>query len=102
MRIHMHERSTAEKWLKDAEELNNEAKIAVSAAAKAVIDISDMADGTLIDELVLGGEKLMKAAEVLSDTMNAFTGLVKGVLDKGEEFLGDGLKYVVDAFKHIF
>lgn len=60
-----------------------------------------MADGTLIDELVIGGEKLMVAAEVLSGTMNTFTSLVKGVLDKGEEFLGDGLKHVAEAFRDI-
>ena len=102
MKIHMHDRLKAEKWLSDAQELNDEAKEVVRDAAKAVKDIGNMANGTLIDELVIGGDKLMTAAEVLSGTMNAFTGLVKGILDKGEEFLGDGLKYVAEAFKDIF
>lgn len=97
----MHDRAAAEKWLSEAQQINEDAETAVKAAAKAVKDIGEMADGTLIDELVLGGEKLMVAAEVLSGTMNTFTGLVKGILDKGEEFLGDGLKYVADAFKSI-
>lgn len=101
VKIHMHDRAAAEKWLSEAQQINEDAEIAVKAAAKAVKDIGEMADGTLIDELVLGGEKLMVAAEVLSGTMNTFTGLVKGILDKGEEFLGDGLKYVADAFKSI-
>ena len=74
---------------------------AVKAAATAVKEISDMADGTLIDELVIGGEKLMSAASVLSTTMNTFTSLVNDVLNKAEEFLGDGLKHVVEAFKSI-
>ncbi len=101
MKIHMHDRAAAEKWLSDAQAVNDDAKVAVAAAAKAVKDIGEMADGTLIDELVIGGEKLMVAAEVLSGTMNTFTSLVKGVLDKGEEFLGDGLKHVAEAFRDI-
>ncbi len=101
MKIHMNDRASAEKWLSDAQKVNDDAKIAVRDAGKAVKQIGDMADGTLIDELVIGGEKLMVVAETLSETMNVFTGMVKGILDKGEEFLGDGLKYVVDAFKSL-
>ncbi len=101
MKIHMHDRAAAEKWLADAQAVNDDAKVAVKSAAQAVKDIGEMADGTLIDELVLGGEKLMVVAEALSETMNTFTGLVRGVLDKGEEFLGEGLKHVAEAFKDI-
>lgn len=101
MKIHMQDRASAEKWLADVKALNDEAEAAVKAAATAVKEISDMADGTLIDELVIGGEKLMSAASVLSTTMNTFTSLVNDVLNKAEEFLGDGLKHVVEAFKSI-
>lgn len=101
MKIHMNDRASAEKWLADAQAVNDDAKVAVKEAGKAVKSIGDMADGTLIDELVVGGEKLMVVAECLSETMNVFTGMVKGILDKGEEFLGDGLKYIADAFKSL-
>lgn len=97
----MGDRAAAEKWLSDAKSLNEEAESAVKGAAKAVTDIGEMAEGTLIDELVLGGEKLLTVAEKLSNTMNTFTGMVTDVLNKGQEFLGEGLKYVADAFKSL-
>lgn len=36
MKIHMHDRAAAEKWLSDAQAVNDDAKVAVAAAAKAV------------------------------------------------------------------
>ncbi len=101
MKIHMHDRAAAEKWLSDAQAVNDDAKVAVKAAAQAVKDIGGMADGTLIDELVIGGQRLMELAEKLSNTMTDFTDLVKSVLDVGEEFVNNGKKYVKEAFENI-
>jgi hypothetical protein len=43
----------------------------------------------------------MKAAEVLSGTMNEFTKLVNGIIGKAKEVLNDALKGVTDTFSAI-
>ncbi len=93
-KIHMHDEASAKAWLAEVEALNDETK-------ETVKEIKEMADGSLIDELVVGGEKLMKAAEVLSGTMNEFTKLVNGIIGKAKEVLNDALKGVTDTFSAI-
>lgn len=100
-KIHMHDEASAKAWLADVEALNDETKETVKEAGKAVKAIKEMADGSLIDELVIGGEKLMKAAEVLSGTMNEFTKLVNGIIGKAKEVLNEALKGVTDTFSAI-
>ena len=101
MKIHTSDRASAEKWLKEVEELNNETEATVKAAGQAVKNISEMADGSLIDELVLGGDKLMTIAVDLSKTMSGFTSMVNNILNIGEDFVKNGPKYIKDAFKNI-
>lgn len=101
MKIHTSDRGTAEKWLQEVEDLNTETEATVKAAGQAVHDISLMADGTLIDELVKGGDKLMTIAVDLSKTMSGFTKMVNDILNIGEDFVKNGTKYIKDAFKNI-
>ncbi len=101
MKIHTSDRGSAERWLKEVEGLNDETEEAVNAAGQAVHDISTMADGTLIDELVKGGDKLMTIAVDLSKTMSGFTKMVNDILNIGEDFVKNGTKYIKDAFKNI-
>lgn len=101
MKIHMEDRASAEKWLADVRALNEKAEKAVTDAGQAVTDIQTMADGTLIDELVEGGAKLMKVAEGLSKTMSGFTSMVRSVLEMGEDFVKNGKSYIERAFKAI-
>lgn len=101
MKIHMNDEASAKKWLSDAQKLNDEAEAAVNAAGQAVKNISEMADGTLIDELVLGGDKLIVVAKDLSDTMNGFANMVNDILKTAQEFLDNGKKLIKEAFKNI-
>ena len=100
MKIHTSDRASAEKWLKEVEELNNETEATVKAAGQAVKNISEMADGSLIDALGLG-DKLMTIAVDLSKTMSGFTSMVNNILNIGEDFVKNGTKYIKDAFKNI-
>ena len=100
MKIHTSDRASAEKWLKEVEELNNETEATVKAAGQAVKNISELADGSLIDALGLG-DKLMTIAVDLSKTMSGFTSMVNNILNIGEDFVKNGTKYIKDAFKNI-
>ncbi|MBQ5397828.1 MAG: hypothetical protein IIU14_00120 [Ruminococcus sp.] len=97
--IAMTGRADAKAWENSAEELNERARDAVKKMGDLLASVDSFCKGTLADDLVGFGNRVMSAAESLLaamkkifDVINELLNLVSGTIEKGVEFIGNMAK----------
>ena len=85
-KISIKDRDTAMAWLREIEGLNMDYQTAMTEAGETIVDMENFAEGTMVDELVDCGSKILTAAKSTYEAINAIGGTVVQVLDVVTEF----------------
>ncbi len=92
-------RADAQAWENRAQELNERTHQAVATMAQLLQSVDSFCKGTLADDLVGFGNKVLDSAETLLaamqkifDVINELLNLVSGAIEKGVEFIGNMLR----------
>ena len=92
-------RADAQAWENHAQELNERTHQAVATMAQLLQSVDSFCKGTLADDLVGFGNKVLDSAETLLaamqkifDVINELLNLVSGAIEAGVEFIGNMLR----------
>ncbi len=85
-KISIKDRDTAMAWLREIEGLNMDYQTAMSEAGETLVDMENFAEGTMVDELVDAGSKILTAGKATYDAINSIGQTVITVLDVVGEF----------------
>lgn len=86
LQIAIKEKSQALSWLKMVEEINESYRVAMKEAGETLTDMQNFADGTLVDELVDFGTRIMDAAQATFNAIDTIADTVNSILSKVTDF----------------
>ena len=84
----------ARKWLGNIVIINEKYHEAMDRAAKALTEVKEFGDGTLVDELVNAGDKMLEASKSTFEAIGAISDTVSEFLKMTGGFIGDAIKIV--------
>ncbi len=93
--------SEAESWKKEVMQLNEETYKLLENVGKALQEVHDDADSTIVDEIYKYGSQILSNTNSILDGMNQLVSLVTNVLSKINEVLDSGKNIVKGAIKAI-
>ena len=91
VQIKIKDRDSAMAWLGNIEALNMDYQLAMKDAGETITDMENFAEGTLVDELVDCGSKILTAADSTYQAINSIANTVTTVLDTVGEFVGEAV-----------
>lgn len=91
VKISIKDRDSAIAWLGTVEALNMDYQMAMKEAGETITDMESFAEGTMIDELVDCGSKILTAADSTYQAINSIAKTVTTVLDTVGEFVGEAV-----------
>lgn len=81
-------------WLNEVTLINEDYHDAMKEAGQTLEDMQDFADGTMVDEFVDCGSKIMTAADATFQAIDAIADTVHTFLDKTGGFISDTIGIV--------
>lgn len=87
--IEFKDQSMINSWLQESLDLITEAQAEIKATHDLVDEIRASSDGTLVDELVTGSNKVLSVANNLTQTMEDISTTINDVASKVAGFVSD-------------
>ena len=81
------EETSAKQWLAMVQDINTDYQKAMTDAAETMTNMKEFAEGTLVDEYVKYGDKLLAAAKTTFDAIDAIADTVNTILNKVNNFV---------------
>ena len=85
---------TARGWLGEVVLINEDYRDAMKEAGSTLDDMQNFADGTMVDEFVDLGSKILTAADATFDAINAIADTVNTFLEKTGSFVSEAVSKV--------
>ena len=86
LQIAIKETSSALSWLKMVQEINESYRVAMKEAGETLSEMQNFADGTLVDELVNAGTRIMDAAQATFNAIDTIADTVNSIISKVTDF----------------
>lgn len=102
LQIGIKERDVAKQWLDMVMAINEDYRTAMKDAADTLTDMSNFADGTLVDEFVNYGTTLLNAAETTFNAINTIADTVNSILDTVANFSENVVGSIASALGKVF
>ena len=100
--ISIKDETSARKWLQEVQTINQDYKVAIQDAGDTLYQMKDFADGTLVDDFVDMGSKILTAAESTYEAIDSIAGTVNTILDAVKNFTEDIVGGIAGAVRTIF
>ena len=91
VQISIKDEQSAKQWLNMVEDINTDYKKAMTDAAETMTNMKDFADGTLVDEFVKYGDKLMNAAQTTFEAISEISDTVNKVINTVNNFVSEAV-----------
>lgn len=89
--IAIKDRDSAMAWLNEVTLINEDYHDAMKEAGDTLVDMENFADGTMVDEFVDAGSKIMTAADATFQAIGAIADTVNTFLEKTGSFISDAI-----------
>ena len=91
LKIAIKDEASAKQWLTMVQEINTDYSMAMADASQCIIEMSEFADGTMVDEFVKYGTDLLNASESVFKAIDTIADTVNGILGFVKNFSGEVL-----------
>lgn len=102
LQISIKEPEVAKQWLQMVQGINEDYFTAMKDAGDTLTDMSNFADGTLVDEFVNYGHAILEAAQSTFNAIDMIADTVNNILDKVSNFTQDVVGSIGSAIGKIF
>ena len=87
--IEFKDQSMINSWLQESLDLITEAQAEMKATHDLVEEIKQSSEGSVVDDLVVGSNKVLSVANDLTQTMEDISTTINEVVGKVADFVGD-------------
>ncbi len=101
MQISITSKAAGESWKKEVQRLNNETKKLLDDVAKAVSDVQNNAESSIVDELVTFANQTTSASVKILEGMNKLCETITGILNAVDKAIEAGKELIKSAVRTV-
>ena len=102
MQINIKDEAAAQRWLQEVQGIHEDYFTAMKEAGQTLENVKDVADGTLVDELVNSGVTILNVTQRTFNTIDEIAETVTSVVNKIKNFSDNVAEGIGNVAKKLF